>query len=111
MEKSDIPNLGIQHVGMVWYRLEDYDAILGIMSDREKLPRTFSEWRMKAETGEKKLRRDGKVVVRAFIDPKSFPEWCRARGLNIDSQARNQFAATVAKDVIDRTHGETGGVH
>lgn len=111
MDNSRINTLSIQHIGMVWYRLEDYDAILGIMADRQKLPGTYSEWRMKAETGEKKFRREGKIVVRAMIDSKTFPDWCRSRGLNIDSHARNQFAATVAKDVIDRTQTEDGGIH
>lgn len=108
---QNITSLNTQYIGMVWYRLEDYDAILGMMTDREKLPRTFSEWRMKAETGEKKFRREGKVVVRAFIDPETFPDWCRARSLNIDAEARMLYANTVAKDVIDRTHGKTGGIH
>ena len=109
--KSNIGSLHVDVVGMVWYRIEDYDAIRGIMADGHKLPATFSEWRMKAETGEKKLRRDGKIVVRACIDPETFPNWCRARGLNIDAQARNLFAARVAKDTVERSHGEGSGVH
>lgn len=101
----------IQHIGMIWYELENYDAVLRIMADRPKLPRTFHEWRMKAEAEEKRFRRDGKIVVRAFIDPETFPDWCRARGLNIDAEARHRFAATVAKSVMERTHGEAGGIH
>lgn len=111
MEKSNTTHLNAICIGMVWYKLEDYDSIKRIMSDGQQLPATFSEWRMKAETGEKKFRREGKVIVRAFIDPKTFPDWCRSRGLNIDAKARNEFAATVAKDVMDRAHGESGGVH
>ena len=90
-------------LGMVWYRAEDYDAIRRIMTDRQQLPASFYVWRMEAETGEKKLRRSGKTVVRAFIDPETFPDWCRARGLNIDAHARNQFANAVAHDYA--THG------
>ena len=101
----------IQHIGMIWYELENYDAVLRIMADRPKLPRTFHEWRMKAEAEEKRFRRDGKIVVRAFIDPETFPDWCRARGLNLAAEARHRFAATVAKSVMERTHGEAGGIH
>jgi hypothetical protein len=96
--------LPILITGMVWYRAEDYDAILGIMADGHKLPRTFVEWRMKAEAGEKQRRRLGETVVRAYIDPETFPDWCRARGLNIDAQARMQFAALVAKEHAGGTH-------
>lgn len=85
-------------VGMAWYRQEEYDAIRRIMADGLKLPPSFHVWRMNAETGEKKLRREGKTVVRVRIDPETFADWCRARGLNVDAKARIEFAASVAHD-------------
>ena len=91
-------------LGFVWYKPEDYDAIRRIMADGHEFPATFHEWRIKAETGEKKFRREGKVVVRAYIDPESFPDWCRARGLNVDSEARKLFANLVAKETHDGAH-------
>ncbi|WP_298624613.1 hypothetical protein [uncultured Zoogloea sp.] len=98
-------------VGIAWYAPEHYDAILGIMADRHKLSPTFHEWRMNAESLEKKLRRDGNIVVRTLIDPKTFPDWCRSRGLNVDAQARMEYANAVAKDTADRTQAESGGIH
>lgn len=94
----------IRVTGMVWYRPEDYSAILRIMTDSQKLPRTFHEWRMKAESGEKKLRRDGHTIVRAYIDPETFPDWCRSRGLDIDAEARMQYANLIAKESHGTTH-------
>lgn len=98
-------------LGMAWYKAEHYDAIRRIMADGHKLPATFHEWRMKAETGEKKFRREGKIVVRVFIDPETFPDWCRARGLNVDAQARMQYAATIANETVMRSHAEGDGTH
>lgn len=103
--------LSVTILGMVWYKPEHYDAVLRVMADSHKLPRTFHEWRMQAESHEKQFRRGGKIVVRAFIDPETFPDWCLARGLNIDAQARNRFAALVAKETMERSHGEVGGMH
>jgi hypothetical protein len=103
MEKSNVPQI-VRATGMAWYRLEDYSAILSIMTDSAKLPRTFHEWRMKAETGEKKLRKEGHIVMRVFIDPKTFPDWCNSRGLNIDAQARIQFASLAVKETYGTTH-------
>lgn len=91
-------------LGMVWYRLEDYDAVRRVMADGHKLPATFVEWRMQAERGEKQMQRSGKTVFRAFIDPETFPDWCRARGLNVDAHARNRFAADFAYVEYMRTH-------
>ena len=101
----------VEAVGMVWYQREHYSAILGIMADRDQLPASFHVWLMKAETGEKKYRREGKIVVRAFIDPETFPDWCRTRGLNIDAKARMEFANFVAYDTVQRRHAETGIKH
>lgn len=98
-------------VGMAWYKAEHYDAIRRVMADGHKLPATFHEWRMKAEAGEKLQRRAGQIVVRAFIDPETFPGWCGARGLNVDAQARMQYAASIANETVMRSHAERDGLH
>ena len=103
-------NSDVRVVGMVWYRSEDYDAIRRIMADGNIFSTSFLIWRMEAETGEKKLRRNGHTVVRVFIDPETFPDWCRTRGLNIDAKARTTFADGVAYETVRSSHGETGGV-
>ena len=94
----------IRVAGMVWYRPEDYDAAILIMADRHKLTDPFHIWRMKAETGEKKMRRDGYTTVRAYIDPETFPDWCRSRGLEINAQARMEYANLIAKEHAGNTH-------
>lgn len=98
----------VQIVGMVWYNAEDYDACLRIMEDRAKLHTSYHLWRMDAETGEKRLRREGKTVVRAIIDPKTFPDWCLERDLHIDSYARNQFASRVAYQIATGGQADSG---
>lgn len=84
--------------GMVWYRLEDYDAARAIMEDRAKLPSTYSVWRMSAEQAEKKMGRLGWTTIRAYIQPAEFAAWCSRRGLNIDAKARNEYADLIAKE-------------
>jgi hypothetical protein len=99
---------GVHIVGIPWYRAEEYDACVAIMSDRAKLHTSYHLWRMDAETREKQTIRLGKTVVRVFIDPKEFPGWCRERGLNIDANARGQFAAFVAKEIATGGQQSTG---
>lgn len=94
----------IRAYGIAWYQREHYSAIRRIMTDRHKLPRTFDEWRKKAERTEQDLTRDGHIVVRAHIDPETFPDWCRSRGLNIDAQSRMEYANAVAKDRTGSSH-------
>ena len=82
--------------GIVWYRLESYDAARGIMEDKDQLPSTYSAWRISAEQGEKMLRRLGRTTTRAYIDPADFIAWCKDRGLKVDAEARHHFANWIA---------------
>jgi hypothetical protein len=102
-------NHTVQIVGMVWYdSIENYEACLRIMRDSHKLPARYHLWRMKAETGEKSLRRQGKTVVRVVIDPKAFTRWCHVRGLDLDADARNQYAARVAYQIATGGQADSG---
>ena len=94
----------IRAVAMVWYRAEDYSAVLRVMSDSDKLPATFEKWLFKAQKNEKEMRRKGYTVIRICIDPETFPDWCRARGLDVNANARNLFAAESAKEQYGATH-------
>jgi len=89
---------------MVWYRAEDYDACRRIMTDGHKLPATFDVWRTKAEMAEQQRKVSGETVFRAYIDPETFPDWCRTRGLNVDAEGRGAFASFIAKQQAGRSH-------
>jgi hypothetical protein len=82
----------VQVVGIAWYRPDDYREILRIMADRHLLPATYDEWKQQAEGLERQQLGKGVRVVRAVIDPQTFPAWCRRNGLNVDAQARMRFA-------------------
>lgn len=91
---SNIPKIA----GMVWYRREEYEAIIAMMEDARKLPRSFESWHSQAKANEKRAQLDGFSVVRAFIDPSTFPNWCHTRGLSINSEARQIYANSVAME-------------
>ncbi|HWL51317.1 MAG TPA: hypothetical protein VNQ90_02720 [Chthoniobacteraceae bacterium] len=82
----------IQVVGMAWYRREDYDSIRQIMDDGKALPPVYDDWLAAAERGFKKLTGDGLRIVRAEIDPATFPAWCATNGHKVNSDGRKAFA-------------------
>lgn len=92
-------------IGMAWYRAEDYDAILRIMSDSHQFPDRFDVWLAKAEAFEKDGASHGYVVVRAVIDPKTFPNWCKSCNLNVDAEARTYFANLAARKYAIKLSG------
>lgn len=82
----------IQIIGIGWYLQKDYPEILRIMTDADRLPQTFKVWQHQADQLERGLIAQGKTVIRAIIDPATFPEWCRRHGLNVDAKGRMAFA-------------------
>lgn len=86
----------VHAVGMAWYLAQDYAEIKALMKDAHLLHRTHAEWQLAAEQGEQKLRANGVRVYRAIVRPTEFRLWCSARSLDIDAQARQQFASEFA---------------
>jgi hypothetical protein len=83
--------------GLPWYRVEDYATIRRIMVDGHNFPRSFATWRLSVKHAEKRLKRDGKMVVRVVIDPESFLRWCEAHSLDRNLTARFLYAGLLAK--------------
>ena len=94
----------VRAIGMAWYTRQDYPRILEIMEDAEKLPPSYFAWSKAAERGKREAERQGQIVIRAIIDPDDFSLWCRARGLNVDAEARMRFANETACAAVKNTH-------
>jgi hypothetical protein len=85
-------------IGICWYEEADYERLKAIFVDGAQLPRTFQEWQQKAEQLRQSRIAQGEVVVKAYIDPDSFPSWCAARGLDVNASSRMHYANTVAHE-------------
>ncbi len=79
-----------------WYSEQDYREVLELMPDAHLLPRTYESWQIQAERLEQRLRSEGKTPYRAVLVPSVFAAWCKARGLDINANARTQFASFIA---------------
>ncbi len=95
---TDFHGYPVRVVGVVWFRKEDYPAILEIFEDGDKFVPTWDEWVKGAEKAEKGLNDQGQMTERVYIDPDTFPEWCRKEGLSVGRYARNKFAAGVVAE-------------
>ena len=93
---------GIRLTGMAWYAAEDFEQAKAVMKDGHTLHRTHAEWEAAATNGERNLSRQGMKVVRAYIKPSEFIEWCRAHGHDVDSKGRTAFANWAAKEAHGR---------
>ena len=80
--------LPIRAAGLPWFEPETFDQVKALMEDRDRLHRSYAEWLIDAERTEDQLRRRGDLVVRAYLRPDEFPQWCRANGHDVDAQGR-----------------------
>ncbi len=81
---------------MVWYKEEDWNALLTLFTDAHLLPKTYADWLKRAEDKADAVQKSGNTVVKVFIDPVTFPEWCKQKGKELDAEARTQLALEVA---------------
>ena len=79
-------------IGIAWYHRRDYKRLKKIFTDGQDLPSTFEQWLQLAQEAYDRLKRQGHIVEKAYIDPDTFPAWCATRGLKINANARTTFA-------------------
>jgi len=82
---------------MVWYREEHYNQLLSIFDDTELLPPLYGDWLSRAEEKKAEVEAAGDQVIKVFIDPETFPQWCTEKGLKKDADARSLLAIEVAQ--------------
>ncbi len=82
---------------MVWYKEEDYQNLLALFDDAELLPRTYADWLQRAEEKRAEVEAAGDQVLKVFIDPETFPEWCAKKNMPRDANSRAELALEVAQ--------------
>ena len=89
-------------VGAYWIKEEDYPALRQLFDDGDKMPPSWKEWLKMAEEMEQGLKAYGHVVLRVYIDPATFPDWCAAHGTSPGSAGRRKFVAAAITERYGR---------
>ena len=85
-------------VGAYWIKEEDYPALLQLFDDGDKMPPSWKEWLKMAEEMEQGLKAYGHIVLRVYIDPATFPDWCAVHGTSPGSTGRRKFVAAAVTE-------------
>ncbi len=93
LEASQQPSLQV----MVWYKEEDYSALLEIFDDSHRVPQNFADWHRRAEAMKEQVEAAGDQVMKVYIEPKTFQKWCEKKGIAKDAEARSRLAIEVAQ--------------
>ncbi len=81
---------------MVWYKEDDWDKLIELFTDSHLLPKSYEDWLKRAEEMADKVEAAGDVVMKVFIDPETFPAWCKEKKREMDMNARTELAIEVA---------------
>ena len=60
-------------IGVPWVRKEDWAAFVAIMKDGDDSPISWEVFNQRSEDFERQRTAEGHTVVRAYIDPETFP--------------------------------------
>lgn len=82
---------------MVWYKEEHWETLKAMFIDGDMLPLSYSDWKTRAEAMKTEAEAAGDAVIKVYIDPETFPEWCKAKELPMNSEARAQLAIEMAQ--------------
>ncbi len=82
---------------MVWYKEEHWESLKALFDDADMLPETYEDWLRRAEEMQAKVQAAGDMVIKVYIDPETFPEWCEKKGVKMNAEARSQLAIEVAQ--------------
>ncbi len=80
---------------MVWYKKEDWDTLMTIFTDTHLIPPSYEAWLKLAEQHLISLQNQGVKVVKVYIDPETFPAWCKEKGREPNAEARTDLALEV----------------
>lgn len=80
---------------MVWYKKEDWDQLMTIFSDAHLIPQPYEQWLELAEKAKANVEAQGDQVVKVYIDPETFPQWCEKKGVEPNAEARTSLAIEV----------------
>ena len=83
-------------VGILWFRQEDYGRVLSIAPDARELPGSYDQWLQRAEEAISFILREGGRPVRVDASVDKILAYLTIRGMRLDSDGRNTFAADPA---------------
>jgi hypothetical protein len=84
-------------MGYAWYQADQWERLLEISVDQDKLEQTHAEWLGSAEQAVWDMRSVGIHAESVEVDVEELLAWCRAHDRDVDGAARAQYAAVMLR--------------
>jgi hypothetical protein len=79
------------HVGIGWYRKDQWEDLRRIATDKERIEKTWEEWIAVAEKKMIELMKEGYTPQKVPVDVSELELWCKTSGKQCDGKARAEF--------------------
>ena len=91
-------------IAIAWYWPEQWQELLHVSEDRDKIENTFEEWQELAEKRCIQLLNHGYAPYKIDVDINKLVEWCKNKGMKIDGEARALYAAAQMQILFNKYH-------
>ncbi len=93
MVKRQSPPQSPTPVGVAWYKPDQWQELLAVSVDKDKLEATYDEWVEEAERVINELRRQGLHIVKVDVNIEELVAWCQSQNIPVNGEARSMYAA------------------
>ena len=97
MGKPDI------RIGLAWYHEDDYERLLQLFVDRDRLHQSHKQWLEAATHGLEELQSQGYIVEKVYITPDEFTAWCSSKGMPPNAKARTSYVNEIVGRMFMRS--------
>lgn len=81
------------NIGVCWFQPEQWDRLVEISEDREKLDDSYEDWRRNASRAIAEIESQGKKVAKVKVDLDDLLLWCEENNLPVIGSSRANYAA------------------
>lgn len=85
------------HIGVAWYRREQWNRLLEVSADREDLENTYDEWLAFSEASLERLKREGLVIHKVDVDIDALVRWCGSQNRPVNMESRAEYVVAMLK--------------
>lgn len=90
----------MQSVGAAFYREDQWDRLVELSIDSEKLSENYQSWKETFEKTTRLLRDRGIKINSVQVDVEELNDWCQKRNIDLNGEARAQYAAELARKFV-----------
>ena len=103
-DKKDVePRHGLddhneRHIGIAWYRREQWNRLLEVSADREDLEDSYDEWLTFAEASLNKVKQQRVIIHKIDVDIDELVQWCRSQNRPVNMETRTEYVIIKLKE-------------